>query len=480
MRILLLNPPFKPFFSRTSRSPAVSKARTLYYPFWLCYCAGVLEKEGHDVMVIDAVAKDMSVAQVCSGLKDIRPDIAVIDTSTPSIFNDIEVLEAIKQTLPDTFAVLVGTHVSAIPEWTLMQSEMIDAVAIGEYDYTIRDLAKRMSADQDILDLKGLCLRRGRSSPVNNGPNDLIEDLDAIPFVASVYKGHLNSRDYYFAAADYPMMMIITGRGCPFRCFFCVYPQTFHSRKYRLRSARNVVDEFLYIRENFPSVREIGIEDDTFTADRKRTVEICDLLVREKNGIKWYCNVRADLDLETMKLMKSAGCRLLTVGFESGSDAILRNMHKGITVEMIRRFTDNADRAGLLVHGCMMVGNPGETRESMAETMKLAEELHCDSFQFYPLFVYPGTEAYEWAKTNGYLTTENFGSWINEEGGHNCVISLPGLSSEDMVKFCNEAFRRYHLNPGYLGRKMRQLIRQPKEGIRSFRSGINYLASMTR
>ncbi len=480
MKILLLNPPFKEYFSRSSRSPAVSKGRTLYYPIWLCYCAGVLDQAGFEVKLVDAIASKKSLVDIEGLVKEFMPDLIVIETSTPSIHNDIFVLEVLKVMCPQSFTVLVGTHVSALPEWTLGQSAMINAVAVREYDYIIRDLAKTLESKGDIYSLKGLYLRSPEGTFVFGGEYDLIDDLDSLPFITKVYKKYLNTKDYFFAAAEFPMVMIITGRGCPFKCFFCVYPQTFHSRRYRLRSAENVVSEFKYVKETFPEVKEIGIEDDTFTANKKRTIEICKLLVEKNIKIKFYANVRSDLDYETMKWMKRAGCRLLTVGFETGNDNLLKDMHKGICKRQSLEFEKNARKVGLLVHGCIIVGNPGETKQTMEESFQFAIQLNCDSFQFYPLFPYPGTECYKWAKENNYLVTEDFNKWIDDDGNHNCVLSTPNISKEELVEFCNKAYRRYHLRPRYLVKKSLQLLVSPSEGIRSLKAGVNYFSNVLK
>jgi len=469
MKILLLNPPFKGRFSRTSRSPAVTKGGTIYYPFWLAYAAGVLDQAGFEVKVIDAPADDYDLVQVIEKANQFQPNLIVIETSTPSILNDIQVAEELKNHLPDTYITLVGTHPSALPEETLKLSQKIDGVVKGEYDYTLRDLAACLSQNRDLKDVHGLIFRRDNQI-IHNQPRALIEDLDELPFVSRVYQRYFNIKNYFFAASDYPMVMMITGRGCPFRCFFCLYPQTFHSRRYRLRSPANIVDEFEYVVKNLPQVKEIGIEDDTFTANRQRTIKICQLILKKKIKIKWYCNVRADLDLETMKWMKKAGCHLVTVGFESGNQEILNNIHKGITVEQIREFVRNTKKAGLLVHGCFMAGNPGETRETLEQTLKLAKELNCDSMQFYPLMVYPGTEAYQWAEENRYLTNFNYGQWATQEGMYNCLLNLPGLTAQEISDYCHRATKEYYLRPSYILMKAKQMIFRPQEIKRTLKS----------
>jgi len=470
MKILFLNPPFKKGFSRTSRSPAVTKGGTIYYPFWLAYAVGILDKEREfEINAIDAPAESYSLNKTIEKIFQFVPRLVIIDTSTPSIYNDINIAQKIKERLPSTFIVLVGTHPSALPEETLKLNNKIDAVARREYDYTIRDLAYCLKNEGDLKKVDGLVFKKDNRI-IYNKPRTLIENLDEIPFVSQVYKKYFNIKNYFFAASDYPMVMIITGRGCPHQCFFCVYPQTFHSRRYRLRSPENVVNEFEYIIRNLPQVREIGIEDDTFTANRQRTIEICQLIIERDIKIKWYCNVRPDLDLETMKWMNKAGCHLLTVGFESGNQQILNNIHKGIQIEQIREFVKNTKKTGLLVHGCFMAGNPGETKETMEQTLKFAKELNCDSMQFYPLMIYPGTEAYQWAKESGYLTTLNYEKWANQEGMYNSVLNLPNLTSQEILDYCNRATKEYYLRPAYISMKLKQMILQPQEIKRTLKS----------
>lgn len=409
----------------------------------------------------------------------LSPRLVVCDTSTPSIHNDAAVCADLRRVLPGSFIVLVGTHPTALPEETLGLSNGADAVAVGEYDMTLLDLARCLRDDGDPSSVAGLVLRRGDSF-VRTAARPLIEDLDSLPFVSETYRRHLRIRDYYFAAADYPVVQIISARGCPQRCFFCVYPQTFHGRRFRPRSPANVAAEFAFIAEHFPEAREIGIEDDTFTVDRARAHEFCRLLAVGGNRIKWYTNVRADVDYETLAAMRAAGCRLVTVGFESGSQEVLNRMKKGLSLEQSRAFMENARRAGILVHGCIMVGNPGETRETMDESLRLAKRLACDSFQFYPLIVYPGTEAYEWAKAHGYLLTEDYSKWLGPSRSHASPLSLPGLPMEEMERFCERAYRSYHFRPAYLLRKAFQSVTRPTEGRRNLRSAGRYLRYLAR
>lgn len=474
MKVLLLNPPFKTEngrFSRTSRSPAITKSGTLYYPFWLAYAAGVLEDEGFEVKLIDAPADGMFQEDTLSQVIEFSPQLVVVDTSTPSITNDLEIARTIKENLENIWVVLVGTHPSALPIEILEAAPEVDCVCLGEYDHTIRDLARCLERKGNPSNVSGLCLRKN-GKIIQTGFRERIEDLDALPFVSRVYKNHIDYRNYFFAASTYPMVMIITGRGCPFRCFFCVYPQTFHGNHYRLRSAANVVAEFEYILENFPKIQSIGIEDDTFTAKPKRVVEFCkELIDRGINRcIRWWVNTRVNLDLEVMKMMKKAGCRLVIPGFESGCQDVLDGMNKGVSVEQSHRFMKNAKKAGLLVHGCFMVGNPGETKETMRKTLEFAKKLNPDTAQFFPLIPYPGTRAYQWAKSNGFLVEEEFSRWVTDDGLHKCVIRTKDLAPEEILEFCDKARREFYLRPAYLTRKLWQSVCSFQEASRNLKS----------
>ncbi|MFC1783732.1 B12-binding domain-containing radical SAM protein, partial [Planctomycetota bacterium] len=315
----------------------------------------------------------------------------------------------------------------------------------------------------------GLCLRRG-DDIIYTPPQQLIEDLDRLPFVSKVYKEFLREEDYFFAAAQYPMVMIITSRGCPHRCLWCVYPQVMHRGKYRRRSAANIAAEFAYISEEMPRIREVGIEDDLFTGDLQRLHEICRLLIQNNNRLNFWCDTRVDLDYETMRLMKAAGCRLLIAGFESADQGILDGIHKGTRVEQAYSFMDNARRAGLLVHGCFVLGNPGETPASMQATLELAKELNPDTVQFFPMIVYPGTRMYDWAKENQYLRTENYNEWLTEEGLHQSVVDLPGLGGDEVVRFCDQARRQFYLRRGYLFKKLAQSLTNVHEAQRNVKA----------
>jgi anaerobic magnesium-protoporphyrin IX monomethyl ester cyclase len=477
MRISFLNPPFLKKFSRSQRSPAVTKSGTLYYPMWLAYAAALADKEKYDVDFIDAPADGFDLNYVINRIRDFSPGLIVVDTSTPSIYNDIKVCESLKEVLSEVFILLVGTHVSALPMDSLRLSNSVDAVAVGEYDYTVKEVAEVLSGKRDISSVKGIFYRNS-GEIVCNKSRLLIENLDELPFVSTIYKRFLKIKNYFNPNALYPMVTITTSRGCPFQCIFCVYPQTIMGHKLRLRSIENVVEEIEYIIRSFNGAKSIFFEDDTFTTIKKRCVEISNEILKRGIKISWTANARAALDYETMKVMKKSGCRCLCVGFESGSQQLLDNIKKKISVEKMRCFMADAKRAGILIHGCFMVGLPRETEDTMKQTLKLAKELNPDTVQFYPVMVYPGTEAYDWYNERGLISTNDFSKWITPGGLHNTVIRTKELSSEELVRFCDYARRKFYLRPRYFLYKAGQMITSPEEikrNLKAARTFIKYL-----
>lgn len=464
-------------FSRESRSPAVAKSGTLYFPMWLAYAVGYLEKHGHEVLFIDAPADSLTREDVCEKAKDFQPDMTVLEASTPSIYNDIEVSNAIKNVVPDTFTILVGVHVSAVPNQTLEEANGgVDAVAVHEFDDTLLELANKLNSinkDSVLKDITGIVYKSKNGIIIENDARPYIENLDKIPMVSEVYKKHLNIAPYFYGHSRHPLIVILTGRGCPFHCTYCVYPQTLVGHKYRKRSIQSIVDEFIYIAKNFPDAKEIMIEDDTLTTDPKRCREFSQALIDAKaTSIPWSANSRADVDLATMKVMRRANCRLFCVGFESGDQEILDNIKKSMTLQKIRTFRKNAKKAGIMVHGCFMVGNKGETRDSLQKTLDLAKELNPDTAQFYPIMVYPGTEAFEYFDSKGWITTKDYRKWITDDGLHSSVVSNPDLTYEELVAFCDNARKQFYLRPTYILSKAIQTIVNPGEAKRNIKAAI--------
>ncbi len=471
MRIMFLNPPTpgKMKVSRASRWPEHTKSGTLYYPLWLAYATGYAEKEGFRVFLLDATADSLSFEETAERIFEFDPDLLVIETTTPLFFSDMNFIDNFLRNY-DGKIVVTGTHVSARPEDPFKHSKRVDFVARGEYDAIIPELARNLD---DPIAVNGISFRKG-NKVIHTPPAKPIENLDEIPWVSKVYKKFLNINNYAYALARKPMVQIFTSRGCPNRCVFCQYPQVFSGRRFRARSPEDVVAELEWIKKHMPEVKEIFIEDDTFTVDKQRVARIADLIIEKGLKITWSANVRADVPLWLMKKMKAAGCRLLVVGYESGNDEVLKKIKKGINTRMSREFAKNAKKAGLKVFGCFMLGLPGDTEETLKQTFEFAKELDPEMAFFQQAVPFPGTELYEWAKKNGYLVTEDYSKWYEEDGRLGFLLSYPWLPAEKIRYYRDKFMREYYFRPSFIFKTILRNL-HPAEWERILRAFKGYL-----
>jgi len=451
VKIYLLNPPFVPNFGRFTRwLGTTARGGAFYYPMWLAYATGVLEERYKDVRLVDAIARKWSNEDVLRDIKKFAPDLIVVDCNFSSLSNDIQVTKLLKESLPKATTVVVGPPTSQFPE-KILHNEGIDIVARYEYDFTLLDIAQALNEDGNLKDIKGISYKEGNKAIHNpDRPPTTSEELDKMPFVPRVYKKHLNIRDYFLSESLYPEVQIFTGRGCPYRCSFCSWPETFTGRKYRARSPENIVDELEYIKTALPEIKDVRMEDDTFTVQQERIRKFCQAIRKRNLRINWTCQARADLDYETLRIMREAGCWLIVVGYESGNDEILNNIHKGITTQRARKFTHDAKRAGLMILGDFIIGLPGETKETAQKTIEFIKELKPNLLQVAIAMPIPGTEFYQWAKDNGFLVTENMEEAIDEQGYQKCVISYPDFPATEIERYVDKALREYYLSPSYI------------------------------
>jgi len=473
MRVLFLNPPFHPRYSREQRSPAVTKSGTLYYPKWLATAAGVAIQNGHDVDLLDCPAGGFTVGTIIERIRAKNIEAVVCDTSTPSIANDVHVIETLRAAIPSLQVLMVGRHVSSLPAETLGLSPALESVAIREYEYTVRDWLAAKECGADLADVDGLVWRHGRTGElVTNRPRVAIENLDELPFVTEVYKRFLHTPDYFYGHSLWPLVVFDTSRGCPYHCSFCVYPQTFSGHRMRYRSVNNVADEFEFVAREMPEVKTVMLEDDTFIISKPRTMALAQELIRRGNKLPFDSNCRADIGAEgdLLSTLHKAGARLFCVGFESGDVEVIHGMKKNNDDrrdakyhEEAFRFVKRCREAGIMVHGCFMVGNLNETPASMERTLKFAKKLRPDTAQFFPIMVYPGTTAYKEAKDRGYIQIEDWSAWLTKDGLHNSIVTLPTITHEELVSFCDRARRSFYLSPPYLFYKLKQSLKDRRE-----------------
>ena len=376
-----------------------ARGGTLDYPKWLAYTTGELEVDGNEVKLRDAVASKYSLTDIFDEIKNFDPDIVIAESNFSSLKNDINVLNEIKANVNQKIiTILTGPPTAVYPD-KIIDHAGVDVIARFEYDFVIRDLIRAYNNHSDLKYVDGIWYKE-KGIVVKNKDRRLStsEELDELPFISEVYRKYLDIHCYYLSQSLYPEVQIFSGRGCPFQCSFCSWPENLMGRKLRFRSIGDIVDEFQYVVENLPSVKEIFIEDDTFTLQKDRVRSFCHELINRKIKIIWSCNARADLDFETLKLMKKSGCRLIIVGYESGSDEILKSIKKGITIEQAKQFTTDAKTAGLLIHGDFIIGLPGETHETAQATLDYIKEIKPDIIQVAVATPIPGTVFYEYAE----------------------------------------------------------------------------------
>ena len=370
-RTLFLNrPSFEGFDGGAgSRWPATREIESYWYPVWLCYPAGMLA----DSKVVDAPPHGITPDQTVAMAGDF--EFVVLFTSTPGFRNDCLLVERMKDVNPRLEACFVGPHVGTLPEDSLNTCGAIDSSSAKSS--TIKSSRSRTA--EPASELGGVSFRQNGNGVVHNPDAPQVEDLDALPWVSKVFKRDLQIERYNVPFLKHPYVSFYTERGCPALCTFCLWPQTISGHRWRIRSAGDVAAEVRWTLENFPGIKEIFFDDDTFNIRKERVIELCAKL--KPLDFTWSCTSRVNVDYETLKAMKDAGCRLMIVGYESGDPQILKNIKKGATVERAVQFTKDAHKLGLVVHGDFIVGLPGETRETVRRSIDFAKRLDTETIQ---------------------------------------------------------------------------------------------------
>ena len=462
MRTLFLNPPsFEGFDGgASSRWPASREIESYWYPVWLCYPAGMLP----DSKVIDAPPHKISIEQTVAMASDF--ELLVLFTSTPGFTVDVKIAEMMKDTNPKLKVAFVGPPVTVEPDKTLMASKAIDFIVKREFDHQIVSYAN----GTPLSDIPGVSYWKD-GQIVHNPEGGVIENLDELPWVSKVYKRDLNFRNYNVPFLLNPFISFYTSRGCPAMCTFCLWPQTHSGHRWRLRSSDDIVNECRYALENFPGLKEIFFDDDTFNYRKARTIELCGKLKELK--FTWSCTSRVTTDYDTLKAMKEAGCRLLIVGYESGDAEILKNIKKGATLDMAQRFTANCKKLGLLIHGDFILGLPGENQETMRRTIDFAKKLDVETIQVSIGHAYPGTEFYEHAKKNGLVSIEG----MTDEAGHQLPnVIYPGLERGELVEWVERFYGEYYFRPKVAWRLVSKAMFHGDDRRRLYKEAREYMA----
>jgi len=473
LKVLVTNPPWPgPGYGARSdvRWPHKRKDKYLEYPIYLAYAVAVLEKSGIDVEFIDAVAEDLSIKDFVDATKKIGPDVIAIECSTPSIYYDLLTAKKLKEKLKDIFIVLMGSHPTYFHKDILMKNEFIDAIARGEFDLTIRDLCLTISNEGELKSVKGISCRDNDEVHVNKD-RPLIQNLDGLPFPARHIVKSESYREAVFTGKRCTTM--VSSRGCPYQCVFCLWPRTMYGKKFRARSPGNVVDEIEHVVNKY-HVDEIYFDDDCLTLNKNRLMRICKEIRKRGIDVRWMCQSRVDnVDQELLREMKKAGCHYIKYGVESGSQSMLDVMKKGITLDEARKAFYLTRKIRIKSQAFFLFGLPWDTHETIRETIEFAKELKPDSAQFAVVVPHPGTELYDICLEKGWL---KFDSWEDFDC-RKALIETQNLSGRDVEKYRIEAYREFYLRPSYILTTSLKMLK-PEEARRILRSARSIIERM--
>jgi radical SAM superfamily enzyme YgiQ (UPF0313 family) len=441
MKVLLLSPPYVPYYMRNARCDFVSLSGTQWYPILLGYCGAWLEKCGHNVKLIDAPTFHLDHKMTIKIVTDYKPDWLVVYTGRLSEDNDIEMADRLTEKL-DCNTIIAGAYASVFPKETLKKSKKVKFLVTGEFELPVQEIIEGRKHSE----IPNLVYKEGREIIQNKErPYLSTSELDQIPFVSRFFKKHLDINKYKTVSEPYPFMDILTGRGCKWgRCTYCLWVYSFIKRPvYNCRSIDNVIEELRFISGELPEIKSIMLQDDTFTEERAR--EFCEAKLKAGIKILWSCYARGNMSYDVLKLMKKANCLNLHVGFESGDKKILKGVKKGITKDRMTKFANDAKRSGLRIHGDFAIGFPGETRESVKKTIEWACEIRPHTVQFQLMIPFPGTPFYDELKEKGWLKN-NFPDY-------------PEISSEEMEEMSKKAYRKFYISLPY----MKEIVKNPHE-----------------
>jgi hopanoid biosynthesis associated radical SAM protein HpnJ len=466
LRTLFLHPPsFQGFDGGAgARYQARREIRSFWYPTWLAQPAALVPGS----RLVDAPPDGLA-------LDDVRPlarqyDLCVMHTSTPSFASDVKVAEALKAENPALRIGMVGAAVAVGPEPALRASRALDFVAGNEFDFTIEEVARGVPLPR----IAGLCYQED-GHVAHTPPRPILEDMDRLPFVTPVYRRDLTVENYAIGYLRHPYVSLYTGRGCRSKCTFCLWPQTVGGQRYRTRSVDHVAEEMAQAQRLFPEVREFFFDDDTFTDDLPRAEAIAKRLGRL--GLTWSVNAKANVPASTLKVLRDNGLRLLLVGYESGVQQILNNVKKGVRLDAARTFTREAKRLGIAIHGTFILGLPGETRETIQETIRFAREIDPDTIQVSLAAPYPGTALYAEAQRNGWLESD---ALVDARGEQQSAIGYPHLSRTEIFQSVDLFYRRFYFRPRKMISLAGQTLRDPRMLRRRLAEGRDFVKFLRR
>lgn len=451
MRILIVNPP------RVDGYPVVREERyehkdvgSVYPPLSLLYVAAVLERAGYKPYFIDANGFNIKYEELTEKFDQLKPDVMIIRCGFDTQKEDFRILEYVKKKY-NTITILrnkILGDVDWLKKKVLLLNPFIDVFINYEPDAVIVDLIKHIEKNglEKLENVKGISFIKDKEM-ITTSPAVIEKNLDNLPYPAYHLLPSLNV--YHTGILNPPFAMVITSRGCPFGCSFCAYARM----GFRFRSPESVIEELKWLKKEY-NLKSFIFFDDLVGLKKENFERICEYMIAENLQLKWVACTRANLlNEEMLELMKKAGCVEIPIGIESGSEKVLKLTNKGITLDDIRRAAKMLHKVGILFYGLVIIGLPGETHETIEETLKFIKEIDPFYTQFCFATPFPNTDIYRYYKERNLLLTEDWSRYTPISPVP--VIRTEALSAEELMELRNYVYRKLVLRPGYLLKKIR-------------------------
>ncbi len=458
-RVLLIYPP-SPVINREDRCQQPTKELLVIPPLPptdLMYLAAIAEQCGYEAMIRDySQGGNFEV-----DLKEFQPDFLVANIATPTFQSDMMAIKLAKDINPSICTIVKGAPFLTYNTNTIYENPFIDYVIIGEAEFTLKEILEGVP-NNEIL---GICYREN-FQPIKNEKRPFIENLDELPFPAR----HLVDNSIYRRPDNGKVQAVVkVARGCPFHCFFCLATPV-SGAKVRKRSPENIVAELKECVEKY-NIRNFLFWSDIFNLDREWTLELCKKIIESGLKITWSSNTRADtMDDEMAKMMYKSGCRLVSIGVESGSQKMLDKIGKKITLDNIRNTVKILKKNKIKIYNYFVIGLPWETEETVEETIKFAIELDSNFISFYTATPLPGTKYFAYAMLNKLVE----GNLDFRSAYYEPVVRSESLSKERIFELHKQAVKRFYLRPKFIFKTLLSL-RSFTEFKNYFIAGMNLL-----
>ncbi len=445
------------------------------FPFFLAYAAALLEKNGFEVKLVDALAEGMTDGEFMLSAESFGPEAILVETSTPSINNDLLWAKKLKDKFPKSMLCLSGPHATVFAAELLAENDFLDAVFRGEYEHSFLAACRAAERKEGFSGIGGMAYRENGRIIVNQRV-ELFEDLDSMPWPLRSQLPMLNYNDS-FSGLPSPNVQVWASRGCPFGCVFCNWPSTMYGGKnYRTRNPVDVANEVEWLVKTY-GFKAFYFDDDTFNIGKERITALCAEIKGKNLGVPWAAMARADTsDLETLKAMREAGLYAVKFGVESGCQDIVDRSGKGLNLEKVRENVRNAKRLGIKTHLTFTFGLPGETEGTIRETVKFAKALDPDSAQFSIVTPFPGTPYFKELDEKGLIVSRN---WDDYDGANRAVIRTENLSDTALVSMLRYAEREWYRHQLF-SRLMKKPLRSLINGIKKPDYALLFLKKLFR